>query len=150
MSDPSNNRKREDAAKKRRDYLLKLASAYSRIIGVVVTTVAILLLFGFGVNAVWQKMLNTDVIGALVMLVLFLPLPLAVLILSMRSVRYKMNAAKTIPYVPRVPEQIALLPAEGLLLRGSVQPIAAPAELLRRSPRRWWIRRAALRPRSES
>jgi len=38
---------------------------------------------------------------------------------------------KALPYVPPVAEQIALLPAADILVRGSDQPSAAPDELLR-------------------
>lgn len=41
------------------------------------------------------------------------------------------NEAKSIPYVPPVAEQIAALPAEEILVRGSEQPAAPSGELLR-------------------
>jgi hypothetical protein len=45
--------------------------------------------------------------------------------------RSRVRKAKALPYVPPVHKQIAALPAEEILVRGSDQPAALPEELLR-------------------
>jgi hypothetical protein len=55
----------------------------------------------------------------------------AIAFVSFRSWRRSKHEAETIAYVPPVREQIAALPAEEILVRGSDQPAATPDELLR-------------------
>ena len=56
---------------------------------------------------------------------------LAVGLISTFICRDRVRHAKAIPYVASVRKQLANLPAEGILLRGSEQPVAATHELLR-------------------
>lgn len=55
----------------------------------------------------------------------------ALTLLGIRAVREANQRAAEMSYIPPIREQIAALPDEGILLRGSDQPAAVPEELLR-------------------
>ena len=57
--------------------------------------------------------------------------PGSIAYLSCRTALKAQNRSVDIPYVPPVAEQIAALPAEDILVRGSDRPAATPEELLR-------------------
>lgn len=66
--------------------------------------------------------------GAAILTLVFL---LILIVVSAVHCVKQVRCAKAIPYVPPVAEQLAALPAEDILVRGSDQPPAAPGELLR-------------------
>ena len=122
MTNQTHNGPPRDAAKKRREYLF--ANTY------LATSTALLLLLAI---------LSFAVCGAMVLrMILWRENCCLSLVLSgvgclgaswmMRKSARRMD---TLPYVPPVAEQIADLPAEDILVRGSNQPAAASGELLR-------------------
>jgi len=122
-SQPHTTGQREDAAKKRRDYLLQKA-AYKVNYGTLVLSICF---FGYLVvasclgdhryvaNAAW----GFCSCGFLVLISLFF---IAML---------RREETTKLPYVPPVAEQLAALPTEAILVRGSDQPTATAGELLR-------------------
>lgn len=123
----------EDAVKKRQDYLRKRAVANTlQLVGAVTT---------IGCGLIWLLSLVGIIAGVSASLSL-LPALLGAGLLALPSLgaatllasgfwHSSAEAAKSIPYVPPVHEQLAALPADEVLLRGSRQPAAAPDELLR-------------------
>ena len=128
MSDKEHSEPREDAAKKRREYLAKLAIAQAN------GSFALLLMILFMVAGLWFSLELA--------LSLFREKPSGQFLFAaivcvgattngwMKHQEYT-KRAKSLPYVPPVAEQLANLPADEVLLRGSDQPSAAPDELLR-------------------
>ena len=122
---------REDAAKKRREYLWRKGLANSTILSVcliggvtvlgallaIIITVTLLTSMGSPVRGLG--------LGAAI------GVPALLMLKAIDTYRNQVRKARMIPYVPPVREQLAALPADKILVRGSDQPAAAPGELLR-------------------
>jgi hypothetical protein len=119
---------------KRWRYLLKMVRANAlRCMGAMSTLGCggMLLLFLIAVIATWRLDRSVDTsqtVTAGLFALAFLGVPTFLFAWLWRS---SAKAAKAIPYVPPVREQIAALPADEVLLRGSDPPVARPDELLR-------------------
>jgi len=121
-------REPEDLARKRREYLKhKAAANFQRTFGIACTIAA---LFG-GLYALWLLVPMSDAAlqELLVRVVLFVAA--VIFMLGVSQVDLAERKERRFPYVPPVAEQIAALPAEDILLRGSDQPAATTDELLR-------------------
>jgi len=93
---------------------------------------------GYGLVSGMTGLLAIVLVGAL-----FIPnsrkLPLIVTSLicgalstaCVRLCKHCVNSVRALPYVPPVAEQVAKLPADAVLVRGSDRPSATPEELLR-------------------
>ena len=130
MTNQPNTGPRQDSAKKRREYLRKKAAALillfiSAMFGVlllVVTAVVVSMArHGLGGSGLWIYIWAGFACLSLTVLGVFL---------FYGSVTMSRQASSLL-YIPPVAEQIAALPAEAILVRGSDQPSAAPGELLR-------------------
>lgn len=125
-----------DGAKRRREYVVKKAIAN------MLATLGCSAAFGLGMLAailavpfLFLLILSInyggiDIIFAAVYLVVLLILG-GLALLGGRLYNTFEKQSRFMPYVPPVPDQIAALPAEEVLLRGSDPPSAAPDELLR-------------------
>ncbi len=119
----------KDAGQKRREYLLQKASG--RVVGIILSIYALavagfaLVLIHAAVQSIRESGSNT---------VFFAILATAVIAFGLHTGRraaLSFRESRSIPYVPSVAEQIAALPTEAILVRGSDEPAAAPGELLR-------------------
>ena len=119
----------EYGAKKRREYLRK--KARTGIGGTATAGISI----GLGLVAALLIFAAVQNIGfSRGNIVLFAFLAFAVLAVAVYFGHVSVSSfkeARAIPYIPPVREQIAALPADEVLLRGSDQPAASPVELLR-------------------
>ena len=124
--------------KKRREYLQKKATAnvQTTIFAIAVLCWAAIWLMGLGtlfmirdkfLMLTWSAETASNLAFALFILLI---LGIASC-MSLMAWRLSAKSAKSIPYVPPVREQIAALPAEAILVRGSDRPSATSEELLR-------------------
>jgi len=128
-SQPYTAGQRQDAAKRRREYLgkkagISLGGTCLRGVCALLGIISLVLASAAGQNVGWS------IAGV----VCFTALSLAVLGVAIFFWRLSSSCFKELsmmPYVPPVAEQIAALPAEAILVRGSDQPASAPSELLR-------------------
>ena len=130
----------EDAIKKRRDYLRTFVGVYAKCALAVVACICFIVGCFYGCNYFIDRQLDiqdksiiwlairslVEFVGATIFAVGLLAAWVGIAILG--SVK---QDAEAIPYVPPVHEQIAALPAEDILLRGSDHLEALPGELLR-------------------
>lgn len=128
MSETSKERVK-DAAKKRRDYLqtilrLQLSAGVALSFAVVSALLSAYSLFL--VFLLWSRG-NPVGISYAFCLAIFLFIALGGWTVRQRNASH----AKALPYVPPVREQLAALPAEAILVRGSDEPPTAPEEMLR-------------------
>ena len=127
-----------DAATKRRAYLRKKAAV------LVLQTCTVLVCVGSPIIAVfvicWLAQLGLRPLHDLLVTGVSLDVPrlpivvlviLALLYTATRARKQISEKSRLLSYVPPVRKQIAALPAEEVLLRGSDQPGATPEELLR-------------------
>ena len=129
MSGYSHMGARQDATKKRREYLRKkvgtgIGGTATAGMAIGLGCVALLLLFA----AVQNIGFSRDNVAFFAFLALA-PLAVAVYLGHVSASSFK--EVRALSYVPPVAEQLADLPAEEILLRGSDQPMATPGELLR-------------------
>jgi hypothetical protein len=120
----------EDAEKRRRKYLWKKFSLKaSAAIALSITGFAVSVVLFVMAGLFWShgigffNFAHLTLFG-LVTLMAFVPI-------GWKSSRHYLAKAKALPYVPPAHGQIATLPADEVLLRGSNQPVAAPDDLLR-------------------
>ena len=131
MSNQAHKEPKEDAAKKRREYLrLKTETKSLGFFGTTVAaasvlTTATLIYIGFRI------LRYTGELAAFWSCLLCLLLTLSAGVLGIWLWRLASLRADTLVYVPPVREQLAALPADEVLLRGSDLPAARPDELLR-------------------
>jgi len=114
---------RQDAAKNRQDYLLAIVGTY----GMLCIGLGFAVVFGI-LTLVCASMCGEGSIG-----ISFVAMAItgALAFSGIHTIRTANKRAANITYVPPVREQIAVLPAEAILLRSSDQPGATPGELLR-------------------
>ena len=131
MSKQTQSGPKADAAKMRRAYLW--VSTETRGLGFFGSVIAVLsvltsatLIYIFA-----RLLLNAGDLADISTCVLFLLLSVSLGPLGVKLWQLTSKRAKTMPYVPPVADQIAALPAEDILVRGSGQPAAASGELLR-------------------
>ena len=62
---------------------------------------------------------------------LLLPFSIVLFITGFQYYKRQYQKAQSLPYVPSVAEQLAALPAVEILVRGSIEPVADPSELLK-------------------
>ena len=117
----------EDAARKRREYLRKKAVGSVLVVLAVLFCAPLAVLTFVGVFGFLNVRLRSEIILQAILLLVSSSLLIWV---SRAAGRINTNI-NSLDYVPPVHEQIAALPAEEVLLRGSDQPTAAPDELLR-------------------
>jgi len=126
------HREPEDLARKRREYLKhKAAANFQRTFGIACTIAA---LFG-GLYALWLLVPMSDAAlqELLVRVVLFVAA--VIFMWGVSQVDLADRKDRRFPYVPPVAEQIAALPADEILVRGSAQPASTAEELLRAAQR---------------
>jgi hypothetical protein len=113
---------RQDAVQKRRQYVRKKAKA---ITPAIIAGSLSVLLVGFVLKLAVQpgQMSNSQFAAFVVCVVLTVPCTFVIIFCEKKAL--------SIPHVPPVSEQLAALPADEVLLRGSHQPAALPGELLR-------------------
>jgi len=131
------HRKLADLAKKRRENLMKKSRANTML------CVGFILLLLFGVSTLFFGMATlyslqsltmsissplTAIISAIGMTAFCCPLAY---FFGIRIMKKAGNDMAELRYVPPVRDQLAALPAEEILVRGSGQPAATPEELLR-------------------
>lgn len=133
MSNQTHTDRVKDAGKRRREYVRKLAIALSVIALVcVIGAFAVPAAMAATILAMMlmPKSLSDGVRIPLAVLAT-IGIPTFVLLRVILLYRSQVDKARGIAYVPPVAEQIAALPAESILVRGSEQPAAQPEELLR-------------------
>ncbi len=122
---------REDAAKKRREYLWRKGLANSTVLSVCliggVTVLGALLAIIITVTLFTSMGSPVRGLG----LGAAIGVPALLMLKAIDTYRNQVRKARMIPYVPPVREQIAALPAEDILVRGCDQPTASVNELLR-------------------
>ena len=126
----------EDRARRRRQYLLEKTTASTlAVVGCCIAFVFALVAVFFAVPFLFLLFLSINMGGVDLMFAavyVFGLLALAgIAVLGGRLYSSSEQKARFMPYVPPVDEQIAALPAESILLRGSAVPTASPEELLR-------------------
>ena len=124
MSSQTHKKPQEDAAKKRREYLWQKWRMYCWALFGLLALVRVFVSL-LDIAEVRSKKPSMDA-------AVTIALSAAVLTtLGAAVYRKAHDEAKVIPFVPPVAEQIANLPADEVLLRGSDQPASVPGELLR-------------------
>ncbi len=118
-----------DPAAARRDYLLAKRTVYASIPISVAVTLAVLGGCGVIINGLRTEREEKEVATAILMLCL--PAAAIIAYIGWRSVRRKVAEIAAMPYVPPGHEQIAALPAEEVLVRGSDAPVAGSEELVK-------------------
>jgi hypothetical protein len=131
-----------DAATRRRDYLCRKTAA-NALAGVVGCATLCFMVFAallgvplalmfimFGASHGFQALPQFLFVGALILAAIC-----GLSVLGSRLYNRLDQTARFIPYVPPVQDQIAALPADEILLRGSNQPAASKDELLRADQR---------------
>jgi hypothetical protein len=117
-----------DPAKKRREYLSKkiTATALLGVTAIVCAYACVYVLIG-----IIPAILHIGIIP----LVFWLVIAIAAAVAAGSALLFRSTGRtiRSLPYVPRVDQQIAALPGKEVLLRGSDQPAAAPKELVRPS-----------------
>jgi len=128
----------EDRATKRRIYLSKKAvllvlQAFAVLVCIGSPVIAVVLIWWLADRGFrpLHDLLVTGVSLDLPRLPVVVLVIFALLLAATRAGKRISEKRKSIPYVPPVAEQIAALPAENILLRGSNQPATAVGELLR-------------------
>ena len=134
MSDETHRETTQSAEQKRRAYLREKAQASvaaAAALGIAVLfAIPVLLTFGISFLKLLASRRLPDLFEILIgLLVLGMFAGPAFLAWTIRQ--HFTKKAASLPYVPPVREQIATLPADEILLRGSEEPAAAPGELLR-------------------
>jgi len=124
-------RSQEDVVKKRREYLwLKTETHGLSFFGSAIAAVSVLASAAM-IYLGLRLLLNAGVSADLLFCLFFLSMTLSLGVLGVWLWRPSSKRANALAYVPPVAEQIAAMPAEEILVRGSEEPSAAPGELLR-------------------
>jgi len=127
--DQTDGKLREDVRKKRREYLGKKAGA--EVLGAV-TAVFALALGALALVLMFAVLMNIGNSGASLFFFAFLTVFIgAVAVYTGRISSSSFEEARTLEYVPSAAEQLAALPAEDILVRGSDRPDAPAEELVR-------------------
>ena len=126
------HREPEDLARKRREYvrkrwLLFFQTAFSVVLVLLSGTLMLLATYGLwfsGKQAIyWLRFAKVDFV--------FLICAAALSLVGVLAWRGSNKETASLPYVPPLSEELAALPADEILLRGSDEPAATPGELLR-------------------
>ena len=124
----------KDAAKNRRECSRKRSMAIILALGSAATLILSLAGTMFGAIAAWGDAMphptRSITFGIWYQLIVVL-VPTAITVIASLIFRSQVKVARSLSYVPPVAEQVAALPAEEILVRGSDLPAATPAELLR-------------------
>lgn len=116
-----------DRTKMRREYLWKKEIAYFRL----VLTIGMFILCCISVRYVVLRLSHQGTIPKVVLGVTLLGVSSLLLVKALSRAKSELVFAVSIPYVPPIHDQIAALPAEEVLLRGSQASPAPQEELLR-------------------
>src|SRR4051812_26784534 len=120
----------KDLAKKRREYLLKRGETGTKGCG------GLVLALSFGSLFLWILLSQFEAITSkspwlYPACLIGIPISYYLMSVGIRLRRRAADQAQAVTYVPSVRKQLAALPAEEILVRGSDQPAATPEELLR-------------------